>query len=177
MNSREISEILGNDIHARRIFRGVFARNKLPDIVHHNKGRPSSFVINTDPHYKPGSHWVGVFFNGKGHCDYFDSFSFPPLHDDISRFIAKNSFTWSSNKRLMQPLDTATCGLYVIYFIIMRSRGHSVTRAMTYFHPRHFRTNDRAVLRFVQRLQQKNQSKLSLGRFSYSFDSSNSVKK
>ena len=33
---------------------------------------PSSFVINLDPSYKPGSHWVAVYFDRNGIGEYFD---------------------------------------------------------------------------------------------------------
>ena len=147
MDTRDISLILSKDTYSRRVFKGVFPRNKLSDPG--SRG-PSAYVINTDPDHRPGEHWVGVWFNGKGGAEYFDSLGLPPLHQDIKKFINKNSFAYSRNRRPVQPLLSYTCGLYVIYFILMKSRGATMGRVLAPFHPLRGRANDRYVYRFVR---------------------------
>ena len=39
---------------------GVFARDQFPPLGHCQR-RPFALVVNTDPAYKPGAHWL-VFF-------------------------------------------------------------------------------------------------------------------
>ena len=41
---------------------------------------PSSDVINLDPSYKPGSHWVAVYFDRNGEGEYFNSLGRYPPH-------------------------------------------------------------------------------------------------
>ena len=65
---------------------------------------PSSFVINLDPSYKPGSHWVAVYFDRNGVGEYFDSFS-------------------HYNHMHVQKIYTTTCGQFVVFYIYQRSRG------------------------------------------------------
>ena len=36
--------------------------------------KPAAIVVNTDPHTKPGSHWIAMYLNNLGHCIYFDSY-------------------------------------------------------------------------------------------------------
>jgi hypothetical protein len=35
-------------------------------------------IVNTDPHNKPGSHWVAIYGDGDGHTEFFDSYGKPP---------------------------------------------------------------------------------------------------
>lgn len=65
-----------------RHFGGVFPYDKLPLIIN----KPKSIVINLDPSYKDGSHWVGVNFDKYGRAFYFDSFGRPP-QGNILTFI------------------------------------------------------------------------------------------
>ena len=53
-------------------FRGVFSRDTLPSTIN------GLLVCNTDPHGKPGEHWIAMCINDDGHGEYFDSFERPP---------------------------------------------------------------------------------------------------
>ena len=76
MNSRQLRWILSNDKVTRRTFKGIYA---LDEIVHmKQKSFPSAYIFNLDPSYKPGSHWVAVYIDRKGHPEYFNSFGCPP---------------------------------------------------------------------------------------------------
>lgn len=153
MNTREIAAILGSDIHARRVFKGVYPRNKLP--THLSPRRPSAFIINTDTASKRGEHWVAVWFDGLGKAEYFDSFGLPPRHRDINHFIETHSIRSRYNDRLLQDLTSSACGLYVLYFVMMKSRGASLHRLLAPFHAIDLRTNDRLVYRMVRHLRHR----------------------
>lgn len=149
MNTKEIITLIQKDRFAKRIFVGVFAKDQL--LCRNIPSRPSAYVINTDPSNKPGEHWVAVYFDGKGNAEYFDSFGFPPSFvPSINRFIVQNSFKLKFNKRLLQELTSAVCGYYVIYFIMMKSRGATMTRLLAAFNPTQLRINDQRVFRLVK---------------------------
>lgn len=118
MDTRQINSILKDVKH----FKGTFARNKMPTI----RQRPSSIIINTDSSSEDGEHWVAMYFNRDGVCEYFDSLGFPPLHQIFYEYIDRNStgpLIYSC-----APLQQATsqlCGTYCIEFILARSRGES----------------------------------------------------
>ena len=133
MNGRQIARVLSKDIRSRRIFRGVYARDLLNCSNQTFCRGPSVYVVNTDSSDKPGEHWVALYFNGLGQCEYFDSFGLPPRHLDIKMFIYKHCRKFCYNKRMIQPLTSDTCGYYVIYYILMKSRGLSLIRAMIHF--------------------------------------------
>jgi hypothetical protein len=148
MYSHQISSVLNADIRARRVFRGVFPRDRLPAIV---TIKPSIFVINTDTHDRPGLHWVAVSFDSFGYCEYFDSFGFAPMQREILAFIQRNTHRpYTHSSRFLQDLTSSACGLYVIYYALMKSRGQSLRRILRPFSSRCQRINDKKVL---QRLQ------------------------
>lgn len=151
MNSKDISRVLGRDIHTRRVFRGVFPRDRLPRQV--NTRRPSAFVINTDRSTGPGEHWVCVWFDGLGQAEYFDSFGLPPVHPAIENFMLKHSSAHVYNPRLLQDLTSSACGLYVLYYVLMKSRGASLFRTLRVFSPNRLWGNDRRVWFLVQQLR------------------------
>ena len=149
MNNQEIVALLTRDLRARRVFRGVFPRDKLPEYVN----GASAYIINTDHSRGPGKHWVCVWFDGQGGAEYFDSFGVPPTLEPILRFIERNiSGRFSYNARLFQDLLSSACGLYVMYYVLMKSRGARLSRVQQVFHPYHLRVNDNRVRSLVRNM-------------------------
>ena len=149
MNNQEIVALLTRDLRARRVFRGVFPRDKLPQYVN----GASAYIINTDHSRGPGKHWVCVWFDGQGGAEYFESFGIPPTLEPILRFIKRNiTGRFSYNARLFQNLISSACGLYVMYYVLMKSRGARLSRVQQVFHPIRLRANDLRVRSLVKNL-------------------------
>lgn len=151
MNSQQIRDILEGDIFVRRIpFVRVLARDQLPTQM--ERTRPAAFIINTDPITLPGSHWVGLYYNGVGEFTYFDSFGFGPLNSEIVYFIENNSNRPFLYKPcVLQDIPSDTCGLYAIYFIMIKARGGSLSRVLLPFQTsgRRQHINDRIIIRLT----------------------------
>ena len=92
MNSLDIERILNANCLQ---FRGVYSSDTLP--VGDIKGL---IVCNTDPHDKPGEHWVAMYFDGE-RGEYFDSFGRKPpkLFKD---YMNKHCKQWIFNERQLQ---------------------------------------------------------------------------
>lgn len=153
MNSKEISRCLLADVHTRRVFRGIFPRDRLPQRI--NARCPSAYVINTDRSSGPGQHWVCVWFNGRGRAEYFDSFGLPPTHPSIENFILRHSTHYTYNQRLLQSLISSACGLYVLYYIMMKSRGARLVQVQRVFDINRLWSNDRRVWSLMQQLRRR----------------------
>ena len=162
MNNKEITTLLKSDPRARRVFKGVFPRDRLPTTINNNNNNlPSAYIINTDRSSGPGEHWVCVWFDGHGRAEYFDSFGLPPTLVAIQNFISRNSYVRSNyNQRLCQSLVSSACGLYVLYYVLMKSRGASLFRIQQPFHPHNLRTNDTKVRTLVSNLLRHRNRKL-----------------
>ena len=78
MNTAQVEALLREDPATRNLLGGVYPCDKLP-----RRRRPSErlFVANTDPHTKPGTHWVAFYFGPGGRCLYFDSYDCHPSTD------------------------------------------------------------------------------------------------
>ena len=112
MYKHQISTILSLDFKTKSQFRGVFAMDKLPT---RKKG---CYVINTDDHDEPGSHWVAVFDDGEN-VEYMDSYGHPPLDARCLNFLGD---TFSFNTVRLQQQYSNACGFYCVYFLLHRSR-------------------------------------------------------
>lgn len=129
-------------------FGGVLAVDQLPKkIPEHVR----SYVINTDPADKPGTHWVAVYFGKRDDDDqgftvaeYFDSYGLPPVDQRIIDFIRKNTDFYYHNDRPLQSLYSTVCGQYCVYYLVKRHRGETLEGILDRFTTSKT-TNDQAV--------------------------------
>ena len=73
MNGRDLRELLTSDIHIKRIFKGVYSRDKLP---RYRMKKPSLLIVNTDHSKGPGEHWICIFVGINNVIEYWDSFEY-----------------------------------------------------------------------------------------------------
>ena len=97
-------------------FIGCFASDQLPDTI-----IEGSYVINFDPSYKRGTHWVAIIIK-HNIIENFDSLSLKFIPKSIKLFIvnSKKKFVHFNN-RAIQKFSTLTCGIYVIVLIKLSS--------------------------------------------------------
>ena len=74
MKSGQLRKALYHHPMTKKIFGGVFARNKIPDIP---KDKTVAYIVNTDPALKPGQHWVAFYITKKTVYSLFDSYGLP----------------------------------------------------------------------------------------------------
>jgi len=92
----------------------------------YNKGtRGIGVIFNLDPHFKGGSHWVGLYINLKDikepKISYFDSYGYktPPLIARLMRSFTLQipTCTLGYNARRFQ-YGNSECGMFSMYFIV-----------------------------------------------------------
>jgi len=97
----------------------------LSDMIKRHKNK-IGIILNTDPHYKEGEHWIAMFINIKQkYIIYFDSNGNPPppevtkLIDNITNQGKQIGITFDIliNELEHQQTDSE-CGMYCLYFII-----------------------------------------------------------
>ena len=97
-------------------FDGVFPCDRLPE---HRPGYRMC-VINSDPHHKPGRHWL-AYFQTPRICEFFDSMGRPmstyPLICDWLRKALKQP-VYANAYRLQGP--NGLCGAYCYYYLTSR---------------------------------------------------------
>lgn len=105
-------------LSAQKDFNGVYPIDCLPITCN----VPYSIIVNLDPHYKDGSHWVALTINENRQGHYFDSFGRPPT-GNILTFLEKNaSRGYIYNKIKYQGNNSTACGYFCIFFILMSKK-------------------------------------------------------
>lgn len=86
-------------------------------------------IFNTDPHNKPGQHWISMFMNiKKKQIFFFDSTGDAPSQE-IMNFVKrimnqgtklrpKINFKFDSNAGIEHQYGDTECGIYSLYFIV-----------------------------------------------------------
>jgi len=122
-------------------FLGVFARDKIADLRVPSR-RPVGLIVNTDPSWKSGTHWVCMYLDGENRGTYFDSYGRLPPHDDFYSFMTNNGEHWTINNQTLQQRNSSSCGRYCIFYLKHRHGGSSHEKIMSFF-GKHSRCNDR----------------------------------
>ena len=118
LNTVQLQQILKSDPYVRGFFRGVFARDQLPVTVLH----PSCLIFNTHSSNRPGEHWLSIYYDGNGFCEFFDSYGRQPTAYRLLAYLksTSNRVTW--NRTCFQPFDSNACGYYCFLFLMFKCR-------------------------------------------------------
>lgn len=117
--------------YAKDGFKGVISVNEIKELIPEAEPK-MSFIMNLDPDYKPGSHWVAVYIDTENDkaIEYYDSFADDPpkrFMKDIKLLIDKINpeeyLKFKVNRVIDQKINTADCGYFAMKFLIDRYKG------------------------------------------------------
>jgi hypothetical protein len=147
LTSSEIVNFFQNKTNQlNKMFLGVFPVNLLPLVP---QTKPCGLIINLDPDYLPGSHWVAIYMPENGPSIYFDSFGFSPRNNLIIAFLKRQSSTgWVYNSTRFQNLTSSVCGYYCILFLLCCFKGISLHKFQHTFSSNYL-LNDKQVLQII----------------------------
>ena len=145
MNSFEIDNIINFYKYAKKNFIGVFARDQLPNKIKF----PSSFIINTEKSTEPGEHWLAVYYDKNGTCDFFDPLGFSPKYYKIDDYLKDTSRKYFYNTQQMQGIFSKFCGHYCILFILVKSRNYNLIFFLSLF-TNNTNFNDNIIKKIIQ---------------------------
>lgn len=148
METKDIVRVLDSDKFTKWMVCDVYDGVHAADQLHVPTSRPAAMVINTDPSWKPGRHWVAVYVPVRGPWEYFDSYGEKPNVSFIRQFLKNRSVVYNS-KSLQSPASDV-CGHYCIYYLVHRSRGHPMDVIVDRF-GKDAERNDEDVYDFVRR--------------------------
>jgi hypothetical protein len=149
MNTLEIDHVLKTHPSTRYVFKGVYARNKLPRRLNVH----SALIGNTEPDDRPVTHGVALYIDANSRGEYYDPKGRPPLLRAYVNFMNKHCTSWTYYTIRDQEEGSTICEHHCIFYLIYRCAGKSlgdVTRTLR--HPRE--ATDR-VKTFVHRLINK----------------------
>ena len=135
------------DENTRKAFLGVFAMDGLPQQIPH---LPALLIINTHTSNLSGEHWKAVYISKEHYGEVFDSLAQPTstrLLQWMNRFTRK----WIRSPLVIQNPLSATCGAFVLYFILTRLHAPNFMTCLQVFsHDLH--KNDMLITQFVKNL-------------------------
>lgn len=148
MNSLQLTSILQSDLFTNNCFKGVFASDTIPQNFN---SYPCTFILNTDPHTKPGSHWLAVYMNSFDDVEFFDSYAHTPSYFSgaIQQYFKRFS-TVTYNDVPLQSDKTAVCGQYCVYYVYHRCRKKSLKQIVKHFDS-NLLCNDIRVYNFIKK--------------------------
>ena len=116
MNTFELARVM----HMAPDFYGVVPCCEIEQFKKHDV---VGLIVNTDPHDKPGAHWIGLYKKGKT-LNFFDSFGreMQEFTEPFARIMKDfaSGCKVESNKRQYQNDFTDTCGRWTLYYILSR---------------------------------------------------------
>ena len=96
------------------IFKGVYAINELSTIPMET---PAGYVVNSNPRWLPGSHWMAVYTDAQGVGKFFDVFGLPPQVQELHDILNRRS-PWTYSNKLHTSISAKACGQYCICFLL-----------------------------------------------------------
>lgn len=96
--------------------------------------KTAAAILNTDTYKGSGKHWFALFFDfrtpGLVTLEYFNSVKGKPLRQIAEYFASLTSETKLKTKEIYlsdvdHQSDSSSCGMYALYFVILRSHGIS----------------------------------------------------
>jgi len=140
MNTDHLIHCLQSHSSSKQTFRGVYPADHFPDIL---APLPGSCVLNTHPAGMPGEHWLAFFQTKDSEIEFFDSFGKP-----LSFYSLETTKKVVSQSLQFQSTLSVSCGMFCVYFICMRSLGHSFVSIINRFSD-NTETNEEMVAEFM----------------------------
>ena len=136
------------DAKTRKAFLGVYAMDDLPHRIPH---LPALLIINTHTSNLLGEHWKAIYISKDRHGEIFDSLALP-TSTRLMQWM--NSFTrkWTRSPLTVQNPHSATCGAFVLYFILTRLHVPTFMSCLQLF-SRDLYNNDKLMMNFVSKLR------------------------
>ena len=147
MNAQQLESILSLDQHILKNFAGVFAADTLPSNISH---LPKFLIVNSDVHSGPGQHWLALYIPAQGPSEFFDSLGHSPKQylASFEQFLINHSPQYIYSNKRLQNYGSDTCGLFVLYYVILRCRGYTMQDIVNNFST-NLAQNDILTLHFV----------------------------
>ena len=122
LSTRVLETLAHEDPVLRTSFQGVYPADKLPRQV-----VEGGYIMNTDPHDKPGQHWLACWIEAPSKCEVFDSYGLPlKFYKDPSLHHWWNQFAnITRSGQSIQSLQSQACGHYCIQYLKAKARGVS----------------------------------------------------
>lgn len=147
MNTEQLQRAIQCDVYMESCVLGVFPVDHIPPHLPLRTG----VIVNTDPTYLLGRHWVAFYLNQQNELECFDSFgNSPAVYSMYLRQFMKRFSKTSINPRQLQSGNTNVCGQYCLLYLMCRCRDLSIDYFLHLFYNQ-TSINDEFVYNLIKR--------------------------
>ena len=151
VTTQQLNDLAQSEDTLRPLFAGVFAADTLLKQSVHTK--PRGYIVNTDPHTRPGRHWIVLWTDEDGVCQVMDSYGLPlAAHDTphLQTWLRKHWTIVEANTQSLQAVNSAKCGHYALRFLVDRSQGKTMSQFLERFDPYDYVYNDALIASWMK---------------------------
>jgi len=152
LNNVQLDYLARDDPQLKLYFYGTVACDRLPKSP--RKTTPQFYIVNTDPHDRPGQHWSAVWTDGNV-CEVLDSYALPletyEQATPLRAWIVKHWKYVVTNGKSLQALPSKSCGGYALLYLKAKARGRTLQEFLNDFSNHDYVSNDHQI---GQRLEQ-----------------------
>ena len=149
--TQQLDHLAKHDPNLAPFFAGVFASDKLPS--HPVRNKRQGYIVNLDKSDQPGSHWIAIWTTDEDECDVMDSFGMPLEQYGVpwlEKWIETHWTYIHSSAKTLQAVDSESCGMFALWFLIYRSMEGSMEGFLNTFSAHDYVKNGRRVGTLVQ---------------------------
>ena len=122
------------------------------------KRTPVAYIVNTDPHDKPGKHWLALWTEGNK-CEVFDSYGLPlevyQTTKPLENWLKEQWKYVIHNTSPLQSVYSQSCGDYALFFLIAKAEGQSLQDFLKQFKKHDYVYNDHKVGQMLKKMIHK----------------------
>ena len=126
---------------------GIYSRDEYIPDKHGN----CIVIMNLEPSFMNGSHWVSCIEQPMKTLNYFDSFGMPYFQEYADR-ASKLGFKVIYNNQQIQNIKTSTCGYFCLYFLNKMNKGTSYYDLLKPFSLTDTMKNERLIEKYFKNI-------------------------
>lgn len=149
--TQQLETLAQHDARLRPYFAGVFASDALPSSP--SKAHPRGYIVNVDRREEQGSHWLGVWTEDET-CEIMDSFGMDVTRYDIpwfEKWTRDHFWAVRESRKTLQAIDSQSCGMYALAFLIVRATGISMDGFLSMFTTHDYVKNDHRIAQWFKK--------------------------
>ena len=155
LTDQQLTSLAKEDPCLKEIFYGTVPCDRSPKSP--VKHKPRAYIVNTDPHDKPGQHWIALWTQNNV-CEVMDSYGLPldryPQAKPLKEWVTKHWKYVVTNGRSLQGLHSQACGHYALLYLKLKAQGGTLQDFLNYFSPYDRAKNDHEVGQILKQLIQ-----------------------
>lgn len=123
MNTAQLQCVVDCDIYMKNRVLGVYSADQIPSHLPCGRG----IIVNTDPAYLCGRHWVAFCLNQNNELQCFDSYGKSPATYSVHLRLFMLLFSKIVKPfQQLQGSNSNVCGQYCLLYLMCRCRGFSM---------------------------------------------------